>query len=535
MKTEIGPHLLRAIGMMLFCWLLSGFQPRALSADRKNDLPLSDLEKVRAAYRAHLAGAPGHNAGIAGRIKAAEGIKTIDPQKHGALMHALARDWYHHHHDASRETFTRLFKKAYDQGYKPGGKQVGWYGDRSYLKALGLMVEDLDAPHRQMCAEFLFHNGGMEKRLSWHDKHKGGINTDYIHCDWFGAFGGVLYKGDDGEAVRNCRRLKRWLEIAFKPSPGTDDFIKVDGTSFHHWTHYNAYMYAFTTLSDHLYMLHDTEFQISRDAYIFFRNAAYSLLLMSNGNNYANSLAGRHPFKTGLPMSQGAYKKLCMLGGDVLGTGAADPFLARAYNRTWPGDDELSRYGAEPFPTGFWQFNYSPVGIYRQGNWVATLKGMNDVLWGAEIYKNANRYGRYQSYGVVEIMYPGGREGSGFHEKGWDWNMPCGGTTILLPWDKLVATLVRIDERNQRDFAGALSFMLRPDGLNGIEGEYGMYGVDFKELVPSGGGAKLSNHNASFRFKKSMFCFDGMIVCLGSESKTRSSRTQRERPCSRGA
>lgn len=68
---------------------------------------------------------------------------------------------------------------------------------------------------------------------------------------------------------------------------------------------------------------------------------------------------------------------------------------------------------AEPNPSGFWQMNYSPVAMYRRSNWAGTIKGINNYFWGTEMTSTENRYGRYQSYGSVEIMYPGGFAASG--------------------------------------------------------------------------------------------------------------------------
>jgi hypothetical protein len=456
-------------------------------------------------YRDWLAGVPTDAGATAAWVVEANALNSVDPFTHGALMYNLARAWYHHGQPESKDAFARLFDLAYAQGYRAGGTRVTWYNARNYCKALGLMVGSLDASRRQQAAEFLFWNGDMATRFARDLAAGGGEDTDFLYTDLFGAFGGVLYHGDQSQVETNVCNLKRWLDIILLPSPGTTDFIKPDGVSFHHWTHYNAYMYAFSTFTDHLYLLIDTPYQISKASYLRFRNAAYAMLLMCNGNHYAPTLAGRHPHSTDLPMSADAYRKLTLIGGDILGTGLADPFLARAYNRIWPGDAELSGYGAESFPTGFWQFNYSPIGVYRHADWVATVKGSNKSFWGSEIYVDANRYGRYQGYGVVEIMYPGGRPASGFQRNGWDWNRPSGGTTIILPWSQLISG--RADISSQRDFAGALAAQLRPDGLNGIEGEFGLYGLDFQEM---------STLNPSFVFKKSVFCIDGKIICLGS-------------------
>lgn len=74
---------------------------------------------------------------------------------------------------------------------------------------------------------------------------------------------------------------------------------------------------------------------------------------------------------------------------------------------------------------GFFVYNYGSAGIFRRADWMVTLKGYTTDVWGAEIYAKDNRYGRYQSYGSVQIMGKGNpvsRAGSGFVREGWDWN-----------------------------------------------------------------------------------------------------------------
>ena len=72
---------------------------------------------------------------------------------------------------------------------------------------------------------------------------------------------------------------------------------------------------------------------------------------------------------------------------------------------------------------------------------MVTLKGYNTDVWGAEIYTKDNRYGRYQSYGSVQIMGAPSRKASGYNENGWDWNRLPGTTTIHLPFELLNSPL----------------------------------------------------------------------------------------------
>lgn len=131
---------------------------------------------------------------------------------------------------------------------------------------------------------------------------------------------------------------------------------------------------------------------------------------------------------------------------------------------------------------------------------MVTLKGFNTNVWGSEIYTKDNRYGRYQSYGSIQIMGYPSRKASGYVEEGWDWNRLPGTTTIHLP-------LVLLDNprsgtlmaRSTENFAGTSS----------LEGRNGMFAMKLKE-------ADYKNFTPDFVARKSAFCFDNRVVCLGT-------------------
>ena len=131
---------------------------------------------------------------------------------------------------------------------------------------------------------------------------------------------------------------------------------------------------------------------------------------------------------------------------------------------------------------------------------MVTLKGYNTNVWGSEIYTKDNRYGRYQSYGSAQIMGQPSRSASGFVENGWDWNRLPGTTTIHLPFDLLEnprpGTLMA---RSDEEFAGASS----------LEGKNGMFAMKLSE-------ADYPNFTPDFVARKSVFCFDNHMVCLGT-------------------
>lgn len=209
---------------------------------------------------------------------------------------------------------------------------------------------------------------------------------------------------------------------------------------------------------------------------------------------------------------------LAMHGGKILGLQTADPVLAGTFNRKY-GVHKDFKYNNKSEDVGFYQMNHANAGIYRHTNYMIVAKGFNNQLWGAEIYQKQNRFGRYQSYGALTVIKPGGKDKNGFDNKKWDWNYQPGGTTKVLPWKKLIAPTNRIDQRNKNPFAGSLAYDLKDtEYLKGFIGNYGMFSMDFNEVKGLGFSGSLfpDSHDPSFRWKKTVFFFGDMVLCLGS-------------------
>lgn len=322
----------------------------------------------------------------------------------------------------------------------------------------------------------------------------------------------ALNQADDATAVREMKAFRRFMERNTEYVPGGSDILKPDGTGFHHGTHYNNYMYAYRTWVQNIYYLKGTQYKISTAAYQRLKKAVISDYIMGTldtGDNrfYANSLCGRNPFNTGVQFSQALFDNLVAIGTDCLGS--QDNEIASAYNYFF----ETTKYSAPTQPyEGFYQFNYSPLGIYRKANWVASMHAPTTNFFGAEIYDNTNRFGRYQSHGSLEIMYRGSLASSGYPSNsatsgGWDWNVIPGATTVFYTsWQEMMpykSVIGRFDQKTlTKNFSGGLSF-----------NDCGMFATDFDQIDTWGSSAFTATNLV---FKKSMFAFDNMIISLGS-------------------
>ncbi len=322
----------------------------------------------------------------------------------------------------------------------------------------------------------------------------------------------ALNQADDATAVRELKAFKRFMERNSEYVPGGGDILKPDGTGFHHGTHYFNYMYAYKTWVQYIYYLKGTQYKITTPAYQRLKKAVISDYIMGTLDTgdirfYPNSLCGRNPFNTQVQFSKSLFDNLVAIGTDCLG--AQDNEIASAYNYFF----QTTKYTA-PVQAyeGFYQFNYSPLGIYRKANWVASMHAPTANFFGAEIYDNTNRFGRYQSHGSLEIMYSGSLASSGYPSSsatsgGWDWNIIPGATTVhYTSWQEMMpykSVIGRFDQRTKtKNFSGGLSF-----------GDCGMFATDFDQIDTWSTSAYTATNLV---FKKSMFAFDNMIISLGS-------------------
>ncbi len=411
----------------------------------------------------------------------------------------LAEAAIHNRNTKAKEQLLLFVEYLLDQGLAEGGRNISVISNYGFvrtfpigfLEALPLLTDSLHSEVMQMLKWSNYYN------IIYNSGSTAGVLTDFIYLVPKFIFELAFLESDKNIQVRDLKCISRFLSNWTTPTLGSTDGIKPDGMGFHHWTSYPGYMYAFNVFADEAFTLKGTPFRITQTAYTNMSNAFRAQLLSSSrGTIIANSYSGRHPFSK-LAISEESIRKFIEVGGDIIHK-PFEPELASLYNYV---------YGNRQYPVeaakmdGFYQFNYAQAGILRKDNWVAVMKGFTNRLWGTEIYSDANRYGRYQSYGALEILYDGNWDASGYVAggAGWDWNIMPGTTTVHLPYPSLQANKERGDERQTYSFVGALAY-----GNNGI------FAMDFKER------AEGNYTPSNLTFKKSVFAFGNMMICLGS-------------------
>ena len=312
---------------------------------------------------------------------------------------------------------------------------------------------------------------------------------------------------DDRWKHREMSGLTRWLSTSLRYTPGTIGGIKPDGTTFHHGLFYPAYTSGVLAhIGNYIELTDETYYEPLLEAKKVLKQAFISMRNYSNKYEWGIGISGRHPF--GSKMKQDdidSFGKLALAGdlsdkGDTIDKELAADYL-RLNRKGGRMEREIRGMGIEAAkaPEGFFVYNYGAAGIHRRNNWMVTLKGFNSNICSSEIYVRDNRYGRYQSYGSVQVFGGESRKESGYDENGWDWNRLPGATTIHLPWNLLESPGGTFMIRSKEEFAGSSHL----GHWNGV------FGMKLRE-------ADKKNFTPDFVARKSVFCFDNRVICLGS-------------------
>ena len=428
------------------------------------------------------------------------------------MLSGFAYDAYYNHSAQSAKNYFLVWDYAINQGFAFGSgmgtnHHYGYQVRKIYTTAWLMRDAIWKAPNRDnILSALIFWSALQETRIPF--QYGRDELLDSWHTLLMAKTVSALLFVDERERARALAGLSRWLRGSLQYSPGTIGGIKVDGTTFHHGGFYPAYTTGvlamvgqFIALTSHTRYVPTMEArQVLKSAFISMRNYC-------NIYEWGIGISGRHPFGGSMKENDVAAFAYLALAGDLSGeSNTFDHHLAADYMRLCNNDTPEAIYfrkeGITPAkaPQGFFVYNYGSAGIFRRNDWMVTLKGYTTDVWGSEIYRKDNRYGRYQSYGSVQIMGYPSRKASGFDENGWDWNRLPGTTTIHLPFDLLDSPLPGTTMAHSKEnFSGSSS----------LEGKNGMFAMKLMER-------NLKNFTPDFVARKSVFCFNNRMICLGT-------------------
>lgn len=301
--------------------------------------------------------------------------------------------------------------------------------------------------------------------------------------DFYNTVQGILFlillMEDRKEKAAYLKAYRDMLDRSMVLAEGLSGLFKEDGCIYHHHGHYIAYgETGLTGMAPVIYMLSGTSFAVSESSWQNMKRVLEALWFQCWGGRVPIALSGRHPLGIAkLPRMPYKYLELiCQERGE-------EPDYAREGNRCYP---------------------MACAQVHRRNGWMAVAKGFSRYLWGSEIYRGNNHYGRYRSYGVLELF--NGKEGEtmAFSHDGYDWNRFPGATTIHLPFEELRARIYNVDQFcgfeedlfSDQSFAGGVSL-----------GDNGMYSMILTEHP---------KYNGTHKAYKSVFFHGDFILLLGS-------------------
>ncbi|VGO14063.1 Chondroitin sulfate ABC exolyase [Pontiella desulfatans] len=381
-------------------------------------------------------------------------------------------------------------------GYSTRELQTSFFLMKNVLREKGLLDAIGDAVRWQLNFAEMLDAAQHESNLDYY-------NTQSVYR-MMSAF-----LADDPSWQAACLRLYSDHLTAILAMTNSQGF-RPDGTAWHHWGHYPAYATgAFDRIPVSLKALSGTAFRIGESGHANFKRAIMASTVYSNPHYWGLGLSGRHPLGGSIMSLKEAFLALA-LSGTPDGRQPIDPEVASAYVRLWGNPPGHVFQGVEintAPPNGHWTFPYAALNVHRRADWSVNIKGYNRYVWASELYGLDNRYGRYQSNGTVQVLPNMSQEAAGYVEDGWDWNHPPGGTTVVLPFEELEPEEPVVMFKSEEIFAGGCTL-----GGNGI---WAMKLNEGDGFTIDPGAEKMAFPNR-LQARKSVFCFGGQLLCLGS-------------------
>ena len=349
-----------------------------------------------------------------------------------------------------------------------------------------------------------------------------GMDIDAFNTSLMGRMASVLMLEDTPYKYAYLQALSRWIDNGMKHTEGLRACFKRDGSVIHHRKSYPAYAVGgFEGAVNAVWMLSRTGLAISEESHNNLKQALLAMKFYCYGDKYPLAMSGRHPDGKG-SLARDQYFRLALAGSpdrkEKIDTELGSAYLSLPAQRSRiPHRDKLvesfegvhknvlflhdngirKSWGNQPNETRVFGFNCSMS--HRYGHRLVTIAGHSRYLWSAEIYNQANHYGRYLTHGSMQVN-------NGFSQEGWDWRHIPGTTAAWLPMGQMKA-----DVRNVDEFSGYEEMLLSVEWFAGGVTHKGCNGAFAMKLH------EHDKYNGSLRARKSFFTIQNRIICLGSD------------------
>ncbi len=407
--------------------------------------------------------------------------KCTDLSFNLAVAYQNTKDiWYR---DAYVSLLSYLMQSGVYEGSILASRHAIDYSLRPLYRSFVLMTDELGAyglkeEVRNLCEWFcdMERLGVYEGQEHWYS------TADDFNNMAIGFVAVALYTEDPSERSRWFFALKDWLDRNMQYSPGLLGIYKEDGSIFHHCGHYLGYgMPALAGVLPIIWALSDTPYAVSKESWEHTKNVLHKLRFScATGENHDIPIAFSGRNVEGIwGVSQIPFK-----------------YFARAakYYQDEPISEHLS---------GNVAMNLACAMLHRRDSQLVLVKGFSKYLWGNESYSMCNLYGRYSSYGTLEILGNSLKE-SGYVHEGFDFRRFSGTTAIVPPMSEFKQNIRHVDKDSgyeemllsDQAFAGGVS-----DGTNGM----------FSMIL-----TEHPKYNGSHFAIKSTFFVDDFVLQIGS-------------------
>lgn len=443
---------------------------------------------------------------------------------------SLALDYKVNNAVAHREKCLQLLDYMYDQGWA-GGSGLGInVADllrlTPYFISVVLLQDDIKAlgPDRM---------NREAKTLDWWSIYGnifkanlplGGENSDALRNVTPGKLAYVLLEPDPVKQLQAMKAFKSFLELNLAEHSGSGDFIKPDGSAYHHGFAYNMGYCpnALYAAAYFIYMLHDTPFAVSESIFNGVRKALITMYNQSYFYTAPESTHGRFFGQGGLLPIPPALawmalskpddlelmsiaKRMCNFSNSEFTNYTANS-LHSVQNSVGALEaclavKENTKVSAAKEPQLTTYLPFSGLFISRHKGWLLTIKGCSKYLNDFEGGLNENTYGRFGGWGYQEIS----NETLGYKSyttpsKSWDWTRFPGTTARRLTLESLRYDAGK-DKPTRRPFDEVFL-----GGVN-VNDSVGMFAFKFHDCCK----------DSTSRFRKSTFAFANVFLNLGTD------------------
>ncbi|MGN0518865.1 MAG: chondroitinase family polysaccharide lyase [Acutalibacteraceae bacterium] len=450
----------------------------------------------------------------------------------------LALDYKINHNEASLEKIINLFDYYHDQGWAEGsglgtlnhetlrstGYFVAVYLMREELRITGRLSREIGAINWYTNFGKLYVNPEIDYEATTADELRTHSLNRLIY---------VLLMENTPKKVQAMNSYVQWFNNALRTNPNLADTIKPDYIGYHHQA---PYMGAYAPHGYHLssviiYLLRDTAFKISSEAQYNLKQALITFDILTNQTEVPIALRGRIVNSKEIGTEILPSYAYMAISGDPKTGDTIDKEMAGIFIKNWnishnelitQADIHISyvdtlgaidvmldtiKSNIEPAEEqqGFWSKPYGGLAVKRKDNWMAMVKGWSKYIWDYESDSNVNIYGRYLSYGTMQILSQGNpindKQNGYDYANGWDWNRMPASTTKHLELAQLNINNSGGTDRNYSDqtFLGSVE----------SQDNQGVWAMSLHDCT----------YDTSFYAKKSVFFFDDEIILLGSNIK----------------